>query len=91
VAKAKKLYTTNGCQTCHGDTGMGDGAAGKSLNPKPRNFKDLKGYKQGTSENDVFKTLTDGVDGGKTGMVGYKHVPEADRRILAKYVVSLQK
>ena len=26
------------CWTCHGKTGQGDGPAGKSLKPKPKNF-----------------------------------------------------
>ncbi|MBI4411690.1 MAG: cytochrome c [Deltaproteobacteria bacterium] len=28
------------CATCHGPTGVGDGAASAALNPKPRNFQD---------------------------------------------------
>ncbi len=30
--------TTTSCASCHGATGLGDGAAGESLDPPPRNF-----------------------------------------------------
>ena len=36
VIHGKKMYMLN-CQTCHGPAGKGDGPAGASLNPKPRN------------------------------------------------------
>jgi mono/diheme cytochrome c family protein len=40
---AAALYAQQ-CASCHGDTGKGDGAAGKYLNPKPGDFAvSLKG------------------------------------------------
>lgn len=39
VAKAKEVFTQR-CVTCHGATGVGDGPASASLNPKPRAFSD---------------------------------------------------
>ena len=33
----KDLYDQN-CASCHGDAGAGDGPAGASLDPKPRNY-----------------------------------------------------
>ncbi|MBF2053400.1 MAG: cytochrome c, partial [Candidatus Sericytochromatia bacterium] len=36
-ANGKKLYTQH-CALCHGKTGQGDGMAGKSLKPPPRDF-----------------------------------------------------
>lgn len=37
VTAGKDIYTAN-CQTCHGDSGNGDGPAGGSLDPKPANL-----------------------------------------------------
>ena len=39
TAKAKEIFATR-CTPCHGPTGLGDGAASASLNPRPRNFHD---------------------------------------------------
>jgi len=41
VEDARSIYS-NRCVICHGESGGGDGAAGASLNPKPRNFKDAQ-------------------------------------------------
>lgn len=39
AAAGKAVYTGKGtCWTCHGQTGKGDGPAGKALNPAPRDF-----------------------------------------------------
>jgi mono/diheme cytochrome c family protein len=38
VTAGQQVYTTN-CATCHGDKGMGDGAAAASLDPKPANLE----------------------------------------------------
>lgn len=41
VANGKKIYSQH-CAICHGKTGQGDGAAGKSLKPPPRDFSQGK-------------------------------------------------
>jgi len=89
LARGKELFTNNACNSCHGDMGHGDGPAGAALNPKPRNFADTASYKQGSTEDAIVATLEKGVPG--TTMVSYAHIPEADRRLIAKYVVHLQK
>jgi len=37
IEKGRKLYDQN-CARCHGATGLGDGEAGKTLNPRPANI-----------------------------------------------------
>jgi len=37
IKKGKVLYTNN-CASCHGISGIGDGKAGKNLNPQPTNI-----------------------------------------------------
>jgi len=39
--KGKEIYSTN-CAACHGETGIGDGPAGASLDPHPGNLVDAK-------------------------------------------------
>jgi mono/diheme cytochrome c family protein len=38
VTAGQELYATN-CVNCHGETAMGDGPAGASLDPKPANLQ----------------------------------------------------
>jgi mono/diheme cytochrome c family protein len=88
VQKGKELYEQNGCAGCHGEAGKGDGPAGQALNPKPRNFHDTSAYKQGTNFEDIVKTIETGIPG--TAMVAYPHIPQSDRQLIAKFIVSLQ-
>jgi len=85
----KDLFMNNGCAGCHGETGMGDGPAGMSLNPKPRNFHATAEYKQGTSAAEIAATIEKGVPG--TPMAAYPQISEADRMSIAAYIVSMQK
>ena len=38
------------CVTCHGKNGLGDGPAGKNLDPKPRSFADAEWQKNAKDE-----------------------------------------
>lgn len=49
-AEARKIYGER-CATCHGDTGKGDGAGAKALNPKPRSFTDAAWQKKATDDH----------------------------------------
>jgi mono/diheme cytochrome c family protein len=44
---------------CHGETGLGDGPAGKRMNPKPSNFHDKEKMATVTDE-DLLKQITKG-------------------------------
>lgn len=84
VARGKEVYNVN-CYTCHGTEGKGDGSAGASLNPKPRNFHAAVGeWKNGTSAKAIYVTLMYGVP--NSGMASYKALPVQDRVALIHYL-----
>ena len=62
------------CWTCHGKTGLGDGPAGKNLNPQPRNFT-LESV-QGQSDGELFWKISN----GKGMMLPYKHSLNEEQR-----------
>jgi mono/diheme cytochrome c family protein len=81
----KSLYMTN-CSMCHGEKGMGDGPAGASLNPAPRNFVEGKWKLAGDSIG-LFKTITSGISG--TSMAAYGHLAPGDRWALVHFIRSI--
>lgn len=81
-AKGKKAYEAN-CVSCHGDKGLGDGVAGKVLNPPPRNFSKDQ-FKNGMSPINLFDTITNGLEG--TSMPGFDSLPEDDRWAIMHYL-----
>lgn len=76
LAEGKKLYESN-CASCHGPEGKGDGAAGKTLNPPPRNFHDLKGWTNGPQFSNMYKTLHEGIIA--RGMASYSNLKPEER------------
>ena len=85
IAHGRKVFVTN-CAMCHGQEGKGDGPAGMSLNPRPRNFIEGK-WKQGGRTQDLFKTLITGIPG--SSMVSFKALPKNDRWSLVHYIRSI--
>lgn len=83
VRRGAGLYTAN-CASCHGDNGGGDGPAGLTLNPKPRNFQSLAGWTNGSKVSQIYKTLQEGII--RNGMASYSYLPPADRFAIAHYV-----
>jgi mono/diheme cytochrome c family protein len=83
----KKVYKNN-CAICHGDTGMGDGPAGKALVPPARNFVEGK-WKNGGTSIDLYKTLQTGIPGGS--MASFKHLPKNDRWAMVQFIRSITK
>ena len=67
IAAGKKLYASN-CASCHGDTGQGDGRAGKQLNPQPANLVDAT-WIHGSTDVEIFLVIRDGVK--DTGMKAF--------------------
>jgi mono/diheme cytochrome c family protein len=88
VAKhGAKVYVQN-CAMCHGDTGLGDGAAGQALNPKPRNLVEGP-WKLGGGLIGLYKVLENGIPGGS--MASFKHLAVADRWAMVNYIQSITK
>ena len=63
-----EVFRTN-CSTCHGPEGRGDGPAGQSLEPKPRNLAHI----QAAADDDfLFWRIREGKSG--TSMVAWKGI-----------------
>lgn len=87
IAKGKTLFESN-CSSCHGIEGKGDGIAGKSLNPPPRNFHELTGWTNGPAFSKMFKTLQEGILA--RGMASYSSLPIEDRIAMIHYIRMLK-
>ncbi len=59
IAEGSRIYAEN-CAVCHGDTGLGDGVAGASLNPPPANLH--KDHVQVLSDGGLFAIIHNGVE-----------------------------
>lgn len=85
IAKGKDLYNTN-CASCHGETGEGNGAAGLTLIPPPRNFVDPSKqiWKIGPKISNMYVTLQEGIP--NTGMASFSTIPPEERFAIIQYV-----
>ena len=90
VEKGRQLYAANGCGTCHGLQGAGDGPIAKTLTPPPRDFRDAAAFKNGTDPSSIANTIATGLtrDGGQ--MQSYFHLSDRERYLLARFVISLR-
>ncbi len=96
------LYESNGCASCHGPEGHGDGPVARSLEVKPTDFRYAAGFRNGSDEAAIAQTLMTGIaihhedSGGGVAhhdlvMPAFGHLSEQERRSLARYVISLRK
>ena len=99
LEQGKTVYNgVGGCVACHGALGKGDGAAAAALTPKPNDFSkgvykyDANGDGTTGTMEDIVGVITNGAAkfGGSPMMVGRADLSEADRKALAKYVLSLK-
>lgn len=86
IAQGRTLFQQN-CVVCHGAEGRGDGAAAAALTPKPRNFTQTEGWKNGRAPAQIFKTITNGLP--PSAMASFATLSVEERSALAEYVDSL--
>jgi cytochrome c oxidase cbb3-type subunit 2 len=93
VARGKDLYQKAKCFQCHGDTGKGDGVSAPDLTDdlkfpiRPADFTRGQ-FKGGSSVQDVFRTMSLGLDG--TPMPSYADsMNEEERWAISYFVLSL--
>lgn len=68
AAEGAEVFRTN-CEMCHGPQGRGDGPAGQSLDPKP---KDLAQLQMQAGDDFLFWRISEGKPG--TSMVAFKGI-----------------
>lgn len=59
--EGRALYAENGCANCHGDKGYGDGVVAATLDPRPRDFRDVAAFKNGFDVAAIATTLATGM------------------------------
>lgn len=99
AADGLAVYNAQGCATCHGATGQGDGAAAAAMNPKPRSFAsgdfayDTDGDGSKGSDVDLLNIIKNGTAkyGGSPLMPGRADISEADIKAMIAYIRSLKK
>ena len=83
VEQGKPLFQ-NACASCHGIEGMGDGAAGVALDPKPRNFHLAEGWKNGRKATEIYNTLQKGIL--TSGMPGFDYLAPSDKIAIIQFI-----
>ena len=87
LARGVEVYRRE-CASCHGETGRGDGPAGRALTPPPANLGDFHKLSDATPLS-FYMRITIGVAG--TAMPAFEaRLPAADRWALALYASTLR-
>lgn len=96
IDEGKALFTKLSCNSCHGESGRGDGLSAASLiddsgtKIKPRDFTRAGTFKSGYSAKDMVRTILGGFDG--TPMMGFEgSLPKEDAWKIAYYLETLAK
>jgi hypothetical protein len=101
AAQGQVLYRANGCASCHGPQGHGDGPLAQHLPAVPIDFRNVALFKRGSNEDDIAETLLVGVSMVHTVpalqlthhvllMPRFDHLTKTERRSIALYVISLR-
>lgn len=90
----RKVYEDTGCIACHGDLGRGDGPSAKTLTDdwgqliRPADFTQRWTFRGGPTREDIFRTMTTGLNG--TPMPAFGDALTAEQRwAITDYVYSL--
>jgi cytochrome c553 len=103
LREGRMLYAENGCASCHGAEGHGDGAVAPTLDPRPRDFRDVAAFKRGFDVEAIARTLATGIlaeaapatgasgapQHHQQGMPKFDHLTETERQSLALHIISL--
>src|SRR6266545_8064745 len=93
IALGKAKYEEAGCGACHGANGQGDGPSSKELkddsgNPILATDLTLKPFKSGPDPDDLFRTISTGLNG--TPMLSYGNaLTEKERWAIVSYILSI--
>jgi len=104
VTNGKVLYAENGCASCHGAAGRGDGLIAATLAPRPTDFHDESAFITGFEVAPIAATIANGLSFDAPlppnaaearprhgqGMPPFGHLSEMERRSLALYVMSFR-
>lgn len=85
----REVYMSNGCATCHGMNGHGDGPVGRTLSPPPRDFRDASAYRNGADAASIAQTIATGLPNGGS-MPRFAHLSNSERQSLALYLISIR-
>ncbi len=85
-AGAPALYTER-CSSCHGDAGRGDGLAGRSLDPPPRDFADRR-WQASTTDDRIRFVIRHGGDaaGLSESMAAHDDLSDEQLDALVAYI-----
>jgi len=90
----RKVYEATGCIKCHGDLGRGDGPSARTLVDdwgfplKPADFTQRWTFRGGPTREDIFRTMTTGLNGTPMPAFGDALKPE-ERWAITDYMYSL--
>lgn len=94
AAKGKQAYAALGCAGCHGETGRGDGTSAPTLKDdaghplRPADLTQRWTFRGGGAREDVFRTLSTGLNG--TPMPSFKDALKPEERwALVDFIASL--
>jgi copper(I)-binding protein/mono/diheme cytochrome c family protein len=101
VLEGRALYQANGCTSCHGPSGHGDGPLAATLPSSPADLRYPASFIRGAGESEIAKTLAEGVSVAgsvpqlhhthhELSMPRFAHLSEHERRSIALYVISLR-
>jgi mono/diheme cytochrome c family protein len=101
VEEGRMLYAENGCGSCHGAMGRGDGLIADTLDPKPTDFGDTEAFRYGFEPATIASVIANGMPADaplpsnsaeahprhSQGMPPFPHLTEIERQSLALYVM----